>query len=63
MSDDILAGSGKALRVALSALSQRLLCLSGQPILDPVTISQTADAIARTGQAMAVINTLRHSQE
>jgi len=62
-SDDVLAGSDKALRATLSTLSQRLLLLSGQEILDPVTISQTADAIARTGQALAVINTLRRSQE
>jgi hypothetical protein len=62
-SGDILADSSKALVAALSALSQRLMHLSGQPILDPVAISQTADAIAKTGQAMAVINTLRHNQE
>jgi hypothetical protein len=61
--DDVLAGMGKALRATLNALSQRLLLLSGQPILDPVSISQTADAIARTGQALGVINTLGHSQE
>jgi len=60
---DVLAGSDRALRATLSTLSQRLLLLSGQQILDPVTISQTADAIARTGQALAVINTLRRSQE
>ena len=62
-SDDVLAGSDKALRATLSTLSRRLLLLSDQQILDPVTISQTADAIARTGQALAVINTLRRSQE
>lgn len=60
---DVLAGSDKALRATLSTLSQRILLLSCQQILDPVTISQTADAIARTGQALAVINTLRRSQE
>ncbi|KAI0002956.1 hypothetical protein BJV74DRAFT_814414 [Russula compacta] len=62
-SGNIVVGSGKALEATLSALSQRLLLLSGQSILDPVAISQTADAIARTGQAMAVINTLRHNLE
>jgi hypothetical protein len=62
-SGDILADSSKALGATLSALSQRLVLLAGQPILDPVTISQTADAIAKTGQAMAVINTLRHNPE
>jgi hypothetical protein len=61
-SGDTLADSRKALEVTLSALSQRLMLLSGQPILDPVIISQTADAIAKTGQALAVINTLRQSQ-
>jgi hypothetical protein len=60
---DILATSDKALGVSLSALSQRLLLLSGQPILDPIAISQTADAIARTGQALGVINTLRRNHE
>ncbi|KAI9510475.1 hypothetical protein F5148DRAFT_583701 [Russula earlei] len=60
---DVLASAGKALRATLSTLSQRLLLLSGQAILDPVMISQTADAIARTGQALAVINTLRHDQK
>jgi hypothetical protein len=39
------------------------MLLSDQPILDPITISQTADAIAKTGQALAVINMLRHNQE
>jgi len=63
VSGDILTGSRKALGATLSALSQRLLLLSSQPILDPATISQMADAIARTGQALAVINTLRHNQE
>ncbi|KAN0124521.1 hypothetical protein V8E52_002170 [Russula decolorans] len=62
-SDDILANSSKALETTLSALSQRLMLLSGQAILDPVTISQTADAIAKAGQALAVIKTLRHIQE
>ncbi|KAI0285069.1 hypothetical protein BGY98DRAFT_450964 [Russula aff. rugulosa BPL654] len=62
-SDDILANSSKALETTLSALSQRLMLLSGQAILDPVTISQTADAIAKVGQALAVIKTLRHNQE
>jgi hypothetical protein len=49
----------KALGVTLNALSQRLMLLSGQTFLDPVAISQTADAIAKTGQALAVINKLR----
>jgi hypothetical protein len=62
-SDDILANSSKALGATLSALSQRLMLLSGQAILDPVAISQTADAIAKAGQALAVIKTLRHNQE
>jgi len=62
-SDDILANSSKALGTALNALSQRLMLLSGQAILDPVAISQTADAIAKAGQALAVIKTLRHNQE
>ncbi|KAH8999411.1 hypothetical protein EDB92DRAFT_1790271 [Lactarius akahatsu] len=61
--EDVLAGSWKALGATLSALSQRLLLLSSQPILDPVTISQTADAIARTGQALEVISTLRRRQD
>ncbi|KAI0301838.1 hypothetical protein B0F90DRAFT_1715778 [Multifurca ochricompacta] len=61
--DDTLASSGKALAATLSSLSQRLLILSSQAILDPVTISQTADAIARTGQALAVINALRRNQD
>jgi hypothetical protein len=39
------------------------MLLSGQAILDPVSISQTADAIAKAGQALAVIKTLRHNQE
>ena len=39
------------------------MVLSGQVILDTVTISQTADAIAKAGQALAVIKTLRHNQE
>jgi hypothetical protein len=62
-SDDILTDSSKALEATLSALSQRLILLSGQPILDPVTISQTADAITKAGQALAVINTLRYNKE
>ncbi|KAH9999455.1 hypothetical protein BJV77DRAFT_977321 [Russula vinacea] len=62
-SDDTLANSSKALGATLGALSQRLMLLSDQPILDPITISQTADAIAKTGQALAVINMLRHNQE
>jgi len=62
-SDDVLTSSRKALRATLGALSQRLLLLSDQAIPDPITISQTADAIARTGQALAVINTLSHNQE
>ncbi|KAH9050102.1 hypothetical protein EDB84DRAFT_1631236 [Lactarius hengduanensis] len=61
--EDVLASSWKALGATLSALSQRLLLLSSQPILDPVTISQTADAIARTGQALEVISTLRRRQD
>jgi len=61
-SDDTLANSSKALGATLDALSQRLMLLSGQTFLDPVTISQTADAIAKTGQALAVINMLRHNQ-
>lgn len=61
-SEDVLASSCKALSTTLGALSQRLLFLSGQPILDPVTISQTADAIAKTGQALDVISYLRHKQ-
>jgi hypothetical protein len=61
--DGILASSDKALGASLSALSQRLFLLSGQPILDPIAISQTADAISRTGQALGVINTLRRNQE
>ncbi|KAI0254257.1 hypothetical protein BJV78DRAFT_1280275 [Lactifluus subvellereus] len=63
VSDDILANSNKALGATLSVLSQRLLLLSGQPIPDPIAISQIADAIARTGQALVVINTLRRNQE
>jgi hypothetical protein len=39
------------------------MLLSCQAILDPVTISQTADAIAKTGQALTVIKKLRHNQE
>jgi hypothetical protein len=62
-SDDILANSSQALEATLGALSQRLMVLSGQVILDAVTISQTADAIAKAGQALAVIKTLRHNQE
>lgn len=62
-SDDILANSSHALETTLGALSQRLMVLSGQVILDTVTISQTADAIAKAGQALAVIKTLRHNQE
>jgi len=62
-SDDVLVSSRKALRATLIALSQRLLLLSNQAIPDPITISQTADAIARTGQALVVINTLSHNQE
>ncbi|KAI9448336.1 hypothetical protein H4582DRAFT_81028 [Lactarius indigo] len=61
--EDALTSSWKALGATLSALSQRLLLLSSQPILDPVTISQTADAIARTGQALEVISTLRRRQD
>jgi len=61
--DDVLTSSRKALWATLSALSQRLLLLSDQAIPDPITISQTADAIARTGQALVVINTLSHNQE
>lgn len=61
--EDVLASSWKALGATLSALSQRLLLLSSQPILDPVTISQTADAIAKTGQALEVISTLRRRQD
>ncbi|KAH9978085.1 hypothetical protein BGW80DRAFT_1285726 [Lactifluus volemus] len=62
-SDNILASSDKALGASLSALSQRLLLLSGQPFLDPIAISQTADAISSTGKALAVINALRRNQE
>jgi len=58
-SEDVLASSCKALGDTLGVLSQRLLLLSGQPIPDPVTISQTADAIAKTGQALGVISSLR----
>jgi len=62
-SEDVLASSCSALEATLGALSQRLLLLSGQPILDPVTISQTADAIAKTGQALEVISSLRRRQD
>lgn len=62
-SEDVLASSYKALGATLGVLSQRLLLLSSQPILDPVTISQTADAIARTGQALEVISSLRRRQD
>ncbi|KAH9062046.1 hypothetical protein EDB87DRAFT_1560067 [Lactarius vividus] len=61
--EDVLASSWKALGATLSALSQRLLHLSSQPILNPVTISQTVDAIAKTGQALEVISTLRRRQD
>ncbi|KAI9466716.1 hypothetical protein BJY52DRAFT_1111219 [Lactarius psammicola] len=62
-SDDVLASSCNALGATLGALSQQLLLLSSQPILDPVSISQTADAIARTGQALEVIRSLRLRQD
>jgi hypothetical protein len=39
------------------------MLLSGQAILDPTTISQTADAVTKVGQALAAIKKLRHNQE
>ncbi|KAI0269284.1 hypothetical protein BC834DRAFT_621725 [Gloeopeniophorella convolvens] len=56
-----LATSTQALEVTLSALSQRLLLLSGQSILDPIAIAQTAEAITKIGQALATINALQRS--
>jgi uncharacterized Zn finger protein (UPF0148 family) len=61
-SEDVLASSSTALGTTLGALSRRLLHLSGQPNLDPVTISQIAEAIAKTGQALDVISYLRRKQ-
>lgn len=61
-SEDVLASSSKALGTTLGTLSQRLLLLSGQPTLDLVTISQTADAISKTGQALDVISYLLRKQ-
>ena len=61
-SEDVLASSSKALSTTLGTLSQRLLLLSGQPTLDLVTISQTADAISKTGQALDVISYLLRKQ-
>jgi hypothetical protein len=52
----------KSLEQSLHSLSERLDVLSGgHMILDPASISQTADAIARVAQALGEVKKLQQA--
>ncbi|KAI0069073.1 hypothetical protein BV25DRAFT_1874571 [Artomyces pyxidatus] len=56
-----LTNSVQALEATLNTLSRRMTSLSGQSILDPTMVGQTADAMSKVVQALQLIKNLMWS--
>jgi len=57
-----LETSARSLELTLSALSQRLLSLANQSILEPSSVSQIADAITKVARALSHIKQLQRGE-
>ncbi|EIM88276.1 uncharacterized protein STEHIDRAFT_95335 [Stereum hirsutum FP-91666 SS1] len=54
-SQPVIDATTRSLESALAVLSNRLSCLSGQSIVDPGRIAETAEAIGKVAQALSIV--------